>query len=302
MLPFHNPKHPSTAPFEAVLARDGFFSAHSDPVSKASHLRIFRIFASSINRPIPLFCRTMSERTIHVSNDIAGVAIVAAELIVESAAKAIASRGVFSLVLAGGSTPRALYELLTADAYYSRIDWTRCEIYFGDERCVPPVSKESNYRMAREALLDHVPITAGHVHRMRGEIEPQQAAIEYDQLLSANFADSGADVTLLGMGDDGHTASLFPGTEALRESQRRCVANFVPKLGAWRLTMSAAFLNRSREVIVMVAGAEKAARVAEVLEGPRSPEALPIQSIEAASGSLHWLMDAAAAGMNDLED
>jgi 6-phosphogluconolactonase len=150
-------------------------------------------------------------------------------------------------------------------------------------------------------MLDRVPIKSQNVHRMPGEIDPQQAAMQYGQLLKDKFGDGGLDVILLGMGDDGHTASLFPGTAALNETHHRCVANFVPKLNAWRLTMTAPFINRAAEVIILVADAAKAKRVAEVLEGPRDPQRLPIQLIQPDPGRLLWIMDRAAAGMDKLD-
>jgi 6-phosphogluconolactonase len=134
---------------------------------------------------------------------------------------------------------------------------------------------------------------------MKGEIEPQQVAIEYGQVLKQNFGDGGLDVILLGMGDDGHTASLFPHTAALNEMNHRCVANYVEKLGVWRITMTAPFINRSRQVIIMVSGAAKAQRIEQVLLGPIDPQSLPIQMIAPFDGGLLWIMDVAAAAMDE---
>ena len=203
----------------------------------------------------------------------------------------------FSFVLAGGSTPKALYELLATESYRDQIDWSRCRVYFGDERCVPPDHADSNFRMAKLALLSKVPIPGDNIYRIRGEINPNDAAIEYGKLLKEHFDDGGPDLLLLGMGDDGHTASLFPGTEALKETHHRCVANYVEKFKAWRVTLSAPFMNRAENVIILAAGAGKAARLQEVLEGPQDPERLPIQLIRPASGKLTWLLDSAAAAM-----
>ncbi len=235
--------------------------------------------------------------TIKVVPDVAAIVSTAAEIIVESAKRAIADHGKFSLALSGGSTPKPLYELLASDAYVRKIDWANWEIYFSDERCVPPVHPDSNYRMADQALLEHVALAPENIHRMKGEIEPQQAAIEYGKLLKAKFGPGGLDMALLGMGDNGHTASLFPNTVVLDEKEHRCAATFVPELGKWRITMTAPFLNRTRETIVLVAGANKASRVQEVLEGPSDPKRLPIQLIQPVDGKILWLMDVAAAGM-----
>jgi 6-phosphogluconolactonase len=234
---------------------------------------------------------------IKVVPDAASVAIEAAHRVAAAAEAAIELRGAFSIALSGGSTPRALYALLAAEPYRSSIDWAKVHLFFGDERCVPGDDPQSNYRMARETLFSKVPVPGDNVYRIRGEIDPRTAALEYDETLKEYFADSGPDVVLLGMGDDGHTASLFPGTEALGAVKSRCVANFVPKLNKWRVTMTAPFLNRSQEVLILVTGEGKAGRVAEVLEGPRVPEKLPIQLISPVAGKLAWIMDAAAAGM-----
>ena len=242
----------------------------------------------------------MTQPEIKVLPDPAAVAAEAAERVVRAADEAVALAGRFSFVLAGGSTPKTLYELLARDDFRDRIDWRNVEIYFGDERTVPPDHKDSNYGMARAAMLSKLPIPESNVHRMRGEIDPEEAAKEYGLLLKENFADGGPDLVLLGMGDDGHTASLFPGTPALHETKHRAFANPVPQLNTTRLTMTAPFINRAREVIVTVTGANKASRLAEVLEGPRDPERLPVQLIQPTSGRLMWLIDAAAAGMGAL--
>jgi 6-phosphogluconolactonase len=238
----------------------------------------------------------MSEPRVSVLTDPAAVAREAADRIVVAAGHAVADRGVFSIALSGGHTPRTLYQLLAAEPLASKIDWPRWNIYFGDERCVPPDHPDSNYRMAREAMFDIAPVPVENILRMRGEIDPHEAAREYGELLRDRFDDLGPDMVLLGMGDDGHTASLFPHTEALKEQKHRCVANFAADKG-WRLTMTAPFINRAANVLVMVDGAAKTARVSEVLEGPRDPDRLPIQLINPVHGTYTWLMDAAAAGM-----
>lgn len=240
----------------------------------------------------------MTKPEIFVVPTPAALTVEAAHRIIEAAATKLAEiQNIFSLVLSGGSTPRALFELLATDEYRSQLNWSKVEIYFGDERCVPPDHPDSNYLMAYTAMLSKMPIPEANIHRIRGELDPEQAAIEYGQLLKCKFTDNGPDMVLLGMGDDGHTASLFPGTEALKEMHHRCVANFVPKLKAWRITTTYRFLNTASQVMILVAGANKAARLTEVLEGPRDLERLPVQGIEP-SGKLTWLLDAAAAGMH----
>lgn len=241
----------------------------------------------------------MAEPLIKVEPTPAAVAEEAARRIVAAYEESIELKGRFSLALAGGSTPKLLYERLAAEPYRDQIDWTKVHVYFGDERCVPPDHAESNYRMAREALLSVVPIPLDNVNRMRGELEPEAAAREYGLLLKEHFGDAGCDVVLLGMGDDGHTASLFPDTAALRETEHRCVANFVPKLDTWRITMTAPFINRAWQVMVLVTGAGKAERLRQVLEEKPDPNQTPIRLIDPEIGKMVWVMDAAAAGMDE---
>ena len=247
----------------------------------------------------------MEAPEIQVLPDPAGVAREAADRFVAAAQEAIAVKDSFAVALAGGSTPKAMYELLAAEPYRSRVDWARVEVFFGDERCVPPDHAESNYRMAREALLSKVPIPEDNVYRMRGETDPEQAAKDYGLMLKEKFADGGLDLTLLGMGDDGHTASLFPGTPAVREREHRVVAQFVEKSTtgrSWRITMTAPFLNRSGRVLLLVAGKGKAARLTEVMEGEPDPDRLPVQLIDPAQTKVTWLLDAAAARMDEAEE
>jgi 6-phosphogluconolactonase len=241
----------------------------------------------------------MPDPEIKVLADPAEVAHEAAERVIAAAARAADEGHAFSIALSGGSTPKALFELLATPAYKSRVDWPGVEVFFGDERNVPPDHKDSNYRMARETILSKVPIPGDNVYRMHGELDANEAAKQYGQMLKEKFADAGLDMVLLGMGDDAHTASLFPGTAALNEAKHRCVANYVDKLSAWRITLTAPFINRAKDVVILVAGASKAQRLAEVLEGPRDPQRLPIQLINPTQGHLAWLVDAAAAGMHD---
>jgi 6-phosphogluconolactonase len=248
---------------------------------------------------------------IKVIPDAAAIAAEAAERIVRAADEAIALAGRFRIGLSGGSTPKALFELLASDPYRARIDWTNVEVFFVDERCVPPDHADSNFRMARETLLAKVAIPGDNVYRMRGEVEPpNDAAREYGQMLKEKFGGptidqgGGLDVILLGMGEDGHTASLFPGTPAVNETKHRCVANYVEKSTtgtSWRLTLTAPFMNRSRAVLVLVAGAGKAKTLADVLECPRDPQRFPTQLIRPDNGTMSWLVDAAAAGMAEAD-
>lgn len=225
-----------------------------------------------------------------------------AERIVAQARDVIAARGRFSLALSGGSTPRPLYALLATPPFASQIDWSRVHVFWGDERCVPPAHPDSNYRMAREALLDAVPIPADNVHRIAGEDEPDAAARAYEQVLRSYFGvargapEQTFDLLLLGMGEDGHTASLFPGTAAVSEQDRWVLANHVttPR-DSWRITLTPLVLNAAGQVTFIVAGASKADRVWDVFEGPPRSPLLPVQLIHPIHGALHWMVDADAA-------
>jgi 6-phosphogluconolactonase len=248
----------------------------------------------------------MIEPRIRVLPDAASIVSEVADEIVAAAAAAARDGRLFSLFLSGGSTPKALHQMLASEAYRTQIDWRMVELFFGDERCVPPDSELSNYNMARETLISQIAIPPDNVYRMKGELDPEAAAKEYGQLLKEKFLDEGPDYLLLGMGDDGHTASLFPGTKALGETHHRCVANhvphdYIPKGTEWRITLTYPFINRSREIAILVTGASKAKRVSEVLEGDEDIARLPVQGVKPDLGKLTWFMDVGAAGMNELD-
>ena len=221
------------------------------------------------------------------------LAEAAAHAFVREAAEAIAERGRFAVALAGGSTPKATYEVLARD-HAERVDWPNVHVFFGDERTVPPDNEDSNYRMAREALLDHVPV--GPVHRMRGELPPDEAAASYEDELNEFFGGEppALDLVMLGIGEDGHTASLFPGTPALEVTDRLVVANPVPKLETTRLTLTAPALNAARQVVFLVAGEGKSEALAQILEGDADPRAYPAKLVRPPGGPT-WMVDRAAA-------
>lgn len=221
----------------------------------------------------------------------------AAELFAETARQAVAARSRFTVALSGGSTPRALYELLAAEPYVTRTPWEATEIFWSDERCVPPTSDESNYRMAYEALLARVAVPEERVHRMRGEDEPQVAARAYARILEEKLDESPPrlDLILLGMGEDGHTASLFPGSTALSDTEHLVVAPFVEKFKAHRLTMTLGTINAARNVTFIVSGEAKAETLRAVLEDERGAHPLPSKLVEPSGGELVWLVDEAAA-------
>ena len=233
----------------------------------------------------------------------------AAEEFVHAALDSVAKSGAFTVALSGGSTPKALHALLVEDAgFRSRIPWDRIHIFFGDERHVPPDHKDSNYRMALETLISRSPLKPDQITRIKGEYDDtEKAALEYEAALRAYFKLQDGelprfDLVLLGMGDEGHTASLFPGTKALHASSSRFVVrNWVGKLYTDRITLTAPAINQANQVIFLVTRPDKAPALKAVLEGPYEPEQLPSQLIQPASGNLLWLVDQAAGNMLSAE-
>jgi 6-phosphogluconolactonase len=218
--------------------------------------------------------------------------------IVACAADAISSTGRFTLALAGGSTPRAAYSRLATGDLRLELDWQRTHVVWGDERCVPPDDPQSNYRMAKETLLDRVPVPGNQIHRIRGEVDPEQAAAEYERELRALLEPgrAGLDLVLLGLGEDGHTASLFPGQPAVHETERWVLPVPTPAGDMWRVTLTPAVLNLARNVTFIVSGAAKSLRLTQVLERPVDSDLLPAQAIHPLQGRLTWMVDEAAAG------
>jgi 6-phosphogluconolactonase len=240
---------------------------------------------------------------VQVFDDPEAVARAAARRIVELAKESIDERGSFSIALSGGSTPRRVYELLAGEEFREQVDWPNVHVFFGDERTVAPDDADSNYRMANEALLSRVPIPAENIHRIEGVGDAAANASDYESEMRGFFGDAEwprLDLVMLGMGDDGHTASLFPGTTALEERRAWVVANWVEKFKTWRITLSAPVINAARHLLFLVTGAGKAERLREVLKGAREPSRLPSQLIQPREGSLEWYVDRAAAAR--LED
>jgi 6-phosphogluconolactonase len=222
----------------------------------------------------------------------------AASLIVKIASDTLRAKDRFSIALAGGSTPESLYKLLASGEFKDKIDWTKTLVFFGDERCVAPADAESNYRMANEALLSRVSVPAENVFRLRGEIEAEKAAAEYEAIIKKTLGDDAPfDLILLGMGDDGHTASLFPQTAALRETEKLVAANFVEKLNANRLTLTFPAINAAKNVLFLATGAKKASTIKKVLSAETFD--LPASLIKPENGDCRWFLDEEAAGLID---
>ncbi len=235
---------------------------------------------------------------LEVLPDPASLAERAVEQFRDDAAAAIGKRGRFTVALSGGSTPRALYALLASQPFSHEIDWARTHVFWSDERCVPPDHPDSNYRMAADTLLNHVPVPVDQIHRMRGELAaPQQAARDYADELRTVFgrvAPPCFDLLLLGLGEDGHTASLFPGVAVPEDDVTLTAAVYVPTLNMWRLTLTLTVLNAAARVLFLVEGASKADALKVLIAGPRSLH-LPAQRVRPVNGSLVVLADQAAA-------
>jgi 6-phosphogluconolactonase len=237
------------------------------------------------------------DREIIVVPDARAVAREAANRFASQIAEAVQSRGRFSVALCGGSTPRGLYRLLADERYRGEVPWHRVHVFWGDERCVPPDDPDSNYRLAYETLLSHVPIPLENVYRIQGELKPAAAARTYDRAVVEFFCGPRPrfDLVLLGLGSDGHTASLSPGSAALDETERLAVpaTAVYQDRPAERVTLTLPVINGAREVLFLVTGEEKAEIVQAVLEDPSRN--LPAQRVQPVAGQLTWLLDAAAA-------
>lgn len=236
--------------------------------------------------------------TILIRPDLDELSRAAVDLLIEIARQSIEERGSFSIALSGGSTPRYLYSLLASPKYRHTIDWTAAHLFIGDERNVAPDAPESNYRMVNEILAEPLGIGNARVHRWRTELgDAEAAATEYEAVLRQRLGEGGRfDVVLLGLGSDGHTASLFPRTPGLQETEKLAVANWVEGLDDYRLTITFPAINRAANILFLAAGAEKARTVADVIEGESRPDVLPAQGVRPENGDLYWLIDEAAAG------
>lgn len=219
-----------------------------------------------------------------------------AERFVCAGVRSVALRGVFNVAVPGGSSPRRAFELLATGGFVDLVPWTRTHVFFTDERCVPPDDIESNYRLAFDTLLSHVPAPKSNIHRFRGELEPDEAAALYEhELRQAMGGPPRFDLVILGMGQDTHTASLFPNSPALAEHFRLAAANWIETLNAHRLTLTVPALSSAESIIIMALGTEKAEAVRTALQGEVNVEAHPVQAIRPDTGRLLWIVDQDAA-------
>jgi 6-phosphogluconolactonase len=245
-----------------------------------------------------------TNREIRILPDASAIAQTAAAEFLDAAQVAVREKGSFSVALAGGSTPKALYGLLaTNPLLQAKMPWNKIQFFFGDERHVPPDNAESNYRMAKEAMFEKAPVDPKQVHRIQTENwNAAEAAEEYETELRECFQLKVGqfprfDLVLLGMGPEGHTPSLFPCTKALKEEHRLVVSNWIGKLYTDRITLTPPVFNNAARIMFLVHGAEKAPALKAVLEGPYEPDQLPAQIIRPATGKVVWLVDPTAAGM-----
>ena len=243
------------------------------------------------------------DRTIKLFPDISAIAQDAARIFLNAAQQAVKERGVFRVAMAGGSTPKTLYALLVAEPFRAQLPFDKMQLFFGDDRHVPPDHPDSNYRMVSENFVSKTPIKPEQVFRMKTELQDtEKAALEYEQILKTQFALKAGelprfDLMMLGMGNEGHTLSLFPATTALRDNGRLVVRTWVGKLYTERITCTAPVANNSAAVLFMITGADKAPALKAVLEGPYEPDQLPAQYIKPVNGKLIFLIDSAAGGM-----
>jgi 6-phosphogluconolactonase len=236
---------------------------------------------------------------IRIYDNLETLSIAATELFIESAAQAVTERGRFLVALSGGTTPMKLYELLTQSPYREQIDWSHLYVFWGDERCVPVEDLENSYRQAHDVLLSHTPIPLENIHRVHSELEPDAAAINYaitlKRFASAPLDWPRFDLVLLGLGEDGHTASLFPGSDVKVFTPTRAVTAQYQDRPAKRVTLTPLVFNEARRIIFLVSGGSKAEILANVLNGKHQPEQLPAQRIHPIDGELIWMVDQSAA-------
>lgn len=234
---------------------------------------------------------------IEIFRDPECLSLAAAELFAASAERAMAARGQFSVIVSGGETPRRTYELLSSEPFRKRIPWEKVHMFWADERCVAPSDPRSNFRMIRQALLDQVPLREERIHPIICGNSPDDAAGAYESTLRSHFLKKYAslDFVILGMGNDGHTASLFPGSPLMDEQTRWSAATQKPGEDILRVTLTPLLLNRAKKVVFLVAGPDKASMLQSVLEGPQIPALRPAQSIRPAEGKLLWYVEQSAA-------
>jgi 6-phosphogluconolactonase len=234
---------------------------------------------------------------LHVYNNPDELSHAVAKWIADSIAATLKQQDRFTIALSGGSTPKALHKLLAASPYKEQIDWSKLHVFWGDERAVPFDDDRNNAKMAYDTLLNFVPIPAYHIHVMRTDIGPEESAAEYEKILHFYFdqTPTSFDLVLLGMGDDGHTLSLFPGTAAVHEEKAWTIAYFLKAQDMYRITLTKTIVNKAAKVAFLTTGTNKAHALKEVQQGAYNPDLYPSQEIKPVKGDLDWFVDTAAA-------
>ncbi len=234
---------------------------------------------------------------LHIAPGAQALSLALARFIKEDIEAVLKVRDRYTLVLSGGNTPKALYRVLAQEPYKSSIPWQKIHFFWGDERFVPFDDERNNAKMAYDELLNHVPAEEANIHIMRTDLSPEEASAQYTQVLNTYFPDGSAtfDLVLLGMGDDGHTLSLFPGTKIIHETLKPVDAFYLEAQSMYRITLTAPIVNRAHKVVFMATGAGKAEVFLQVFRGERDPDRYPSQVIEPVHGELHWFLDSAAA-------
>jgi 6-phosphogluconolactonase len=234
---------------------------------------------------------------LHVYRNPDELSHAVAEWTADSIAATLKLKDRFTIALSGGSTPKALHKILAASPCKDQIDWSRLHVFWGDERAVPFDDDRNNAKMAYDTLLDLVPVPASQIHVMRTDISPEESASEYEKVLHYYFDNTATsfDLVLLGMGDDGHTLSLFPGTAAVHEEKAWTIAYYLKAQDMYRITLTKTIVNRAARVAFLTTGTNKAHALKEVQQGAYNPDLYPSQEIKPVNGELHWFVDAAAA-------
>lgn len=236
---------------------------------------------------------------LHIADNIDELSTSVANWLVQYINQVLEKQDRFTIALSGGSTPKKLHELLVTDVYRDKIDWSKLHIFWGDERYVPLEDERSNAKMAYDTLLSHVPVPAAQIHIMRPDIAPEASAEDYERILHSYFDNAATtfDLVLLGMGDDGHTLSLFPGkTEVIHEQNKWVTSLWLESQNMYRITLTAPVVNKAACVAFLAAGSNKAVVLKEVITGAYQPDLYPSQVIKPATGQLVWFVDKAAAG------
>jgi 6-phosphogluconolactonase len=234
---------------------------------------------------------------LHVFKNPDELSHAAAKWIADNITAALQHQDRFTIALSGGSTPKALHKILAASPYKEQIDWSKLHFFWGDERDVPFQDDRNNAKMAYDTLLNFVPTPPYHIHVMRTDISPEESAAEYEKILHFYFDQTATsfDLVLLGMGDDGHTLSLFPGTAAVNEEKAWAIAYFLKAQDMYRITLTKTIVNRAARIAFLTTGTNKAHALKEVLQGAYNPDLYPSQEIKPVKGELHWFVDETAA-------